>query len=145
MSDIDTFDGISRIASLNGPLKFFSTPSQPLLPTQPQFSHEMQSQHLPELLGLQQSQPFPTSHSHITQQLTELTVPNPQLVHSLPNNNRNNASGGHLDHVVLTLNDINKNLSEILNDFGILAGRLNNEIQSINAIVAKNIGISNND
>nr|CAG8637587.1 7745_t:CDS:2 [Entrophospora candida] len=41
---------------------------------------------------------------------------------------------GDLDFVILNLNDTIKNLSRILNDYDILTGHLNNEIQNINAL-----------
>ncbi|CAJ0757903.1 17392_t:CDS:2 [Entrophospora sp. SA101] len=52
--------------------------------------------------------------------------------------------GGDLDFVILNLDDTIKNLSRILNDYGILTGHLNNEIQNINALNRNGLIIPNN-
>ncbi|CAJ0832539.1 8189_t:CDS:2 [Entrophospora sp. SA101] len=51
---------------------------------------------------------------------------------------------GDLDFVILNLDDTIKNLSRILNDYGILTGHLNNEIQNINALNRNGLIIPNN-
>nr|CAG8642453.1 9674_t:CDS:2 [Entrophospora candida] len=159
--DIGTFDGNSQTINLNNidnnPPGFFLTHPQLLLPPQSQSSLRTPSQPLPLLLGSQQSlipqqpQPFfspnsqytissPQVSQHIPQQNDQAQF-NPRLPYNHNyNNNRNNRLGGNLDDVILNLNDINKDLSKIMNDYGILARRLNNAIQNINAL---NSNISN--
>nr|CAG8575819.1 7771_t:CDS:2 [Entrophospora candida] len=130
-----------------------ATPPQLLLSTQSQISLPG----LPLLLGQQslisqysQPRPFPSQHSQVTQQQTEPPISNSHesyLIdhnttnhhHLQPNNqalfnSSNNVLDGHLDHMFLNLNNIHENLSGILNDYGILARRLNDAIQTINAI-----------
>ncbi|CAJ0758231.1 4385_t:CDS:2, partial [Entrophospora sp. SA101] len=136
----------------NSNLTFAKHP-QLLLSTQSQLSLPG----LPLLLGQQslisqysQPRPFPSQHSQGTQQQTEPPISNSHesyLVdhdatnhhHLQPNNqalinSSNNVLDGHLDHMFLNLNNIHENLSGILNDYGILARRLNDAIQTINAI-----------
>nr|CAG8443860.1 13417_t:CDS:2 [Entrophospora candida] len=129
--NISTFGRRSQTANLNNsPLGFLTL----LSPPQSQFSLETRPQ--PLLFGTNQSlvlqQPRPFS---------QLTILNPQESHHQngltipqPYNQTQFNPSGHLDFVVLNLNDIIKNLSKIFNYYDVLTGHLNNEIQNINAL-----------
>nr|CAG8526152.1 15577_t:CDS:2 [Entrophospora candida] len=130
-----------QAANLNkNPLEFLSPP-------QSQFSLEIQTQilHIQHLLlGTQQTltlqQPQPSNPQVNHHHQNALVIPQPynqaqfntRFLYNY--NNNNNALGEDLDFVILNLNDTIKNLSRILNDYGILTGLLNNEIQNINAL-----------